>query len=236
MINGDFLINNIQGMQTLHAFLNTYPDIKMPKRKKTLQSIDGASSSIVLDENSYENRDVNLSMTVQANSEQERVMRLSALYAAFDTDSYVDFIYYGEPNMVYKVTNADVVEQDRVVRNSYYTDVKIKLSAQAFKYYKPDDLINVSAGSTVTLNNRFNYSSAPFITVLKAGTVNIGINSKTYTYSFTVLNKWNILCDDTEQWTDGDYDINQEFPKLKPGINTITSNFDLQIQPRWRLI
>jgi hypothetical protein len=54
MRKGDFLINGKTGMLELNSFLESYPAITIPKRKKTFQAIEGASSQAILDENAYD--------------------------------------------------------------------------------------------------------------------------------------------------------------------------------------
>lgn len=236
MKTGDFLINGKTGMLELNSFLESYPTITIPKRKKTFQAIEGASSQSILDENAYDNREINLSIIVRASNELDRTMRVSALISAFDSANYIDFTYYGEPNFTYKITNADVISQARLSRISYWTRLTLKLSAQAFKYYVPESSFNVNG--TIELFNRFEYESSPLI-IMTGNSVTINNETFNYNNSGSTIK---IDCDEEQQDVFDDsgvienaYDITQEFPKLRSGDNTISFTSG-KIYPRWRTI
>lgn len=236
MKTGDFLINGKTGMLELNSFLESYPTITIPKRKKTFQAIEGASSQSILDENAYDNREIDLSIIVRANNELDRTMRVSALVSAFDSANYIDFTYYGEPNFTYKITNADVISQARLSRISYWTRLTLKLSAQAFKYYVPESSFDVNG--TIELFNRFEYESRPLI--VTSGTT-VTINDVTYEFK-NPNGTINIDCDEEQQDVYDDsgvienaFELMQEFPSLKSGNNVIEIE-DGKIYPRWRTI
>lgn len=236
MRKGDFLIDGKTGMLELNSFLESYPTITIPKRKKTFRAIEGASSQAILDENAYDNREIDLSIVVRADNELDRTMRVSALISSFDSANYIDFTYYGEPNFTYKVTNADVISQARLSRISYWTRLTLKLSAQAFKYYVPESFFNVNG--TIELFNRFEYESRPLI-VTNGSSVTINDKIFNFNNSGSTIN---IDCDEEQQDIFNDsgvienaYDITQEFPKLRSGNNTISFT-NGKIYPRWRTI
>jgi len=235
MKKGDFLINGKTGMLELNSFLESYPTITIPKRKKTFQSIEGASSQAILDENAYDNREIDLSIVVRADNELDRTMRVSALVSAFDSPEYIDFTYYGEPNFSYKITNAEVISQARISRISYWTQLQLKLSAKAFKYYAPGTSVDVDG--SIFLYNKFQVSRPLIIT---KGT-DVVINGTTYKFK-NPGGSITIDCDEEQQDVYDDsgvienaYDINQEFPSLKSGDNSITITGG-KIYPRWRVI
>ena len=236
MKKGDFLINGKTGMLELNSFLESYPTITIPKRKKTFQAIEGASSQSILDENAYDNREINLSIIVRASNELDRTMRVSALVSAFDSANYIDFTYYGEPNFAYRITNANEVSQARISRVSYWTKLTFKLSAKAFKYYEPST--SYDCNGEIQLANKFSYSSRPLIVTTGSS---VAINGTTYNFKNSG-STINIDCDEEQQDVysgstviENAYDLTQEFPFLKAGNNVI----DIQngkIYPRWRTI
>jgi len=236
MKTGDFLINGKTGMLELNSFLESYPTISIPKRKKTFQAIEGSNSQAILDENAWDNRTIDLSIVVRADNELERTMRVSALVSSFDSADYIDFTFYGEPNFVYRITNADVVSQARISRISYWTQLTFKLSATAFKYYAP--ATEYDCDGEIQLANKFNYSSRPLIATTGNTMV---INSTTYKFNNsggTII----IDCDEEQQDVSNSdgvienaYDLTQKFPSLNSGNNVINIK-DGKIYPRWRTI
>lgn len=236
MKKGDFLINGKTGMLDLNSFLESYPTISIPKRKKTFQAIEGSNAQAILDENAWDNREIDLSIVVRADNELDRTMRVSALASAFDSANYIDFTYYGEPNFTYKITNADVISQARLSRISYWTQLTLKLSAKAFKYYVPESSFDVSG--TIELFNRFEYESRPLI-IMTGNSVTINNEVFNYNNSGSTIK---IDCDEEQQDVFNDsgvignaYDITQEFPKLRSGNNSISIT-NGKIYPRWRTI
>lgn len=236
MRKGDFLINGHTGILELNSFLESYPTISIPKRKKTFQAIEGSNAQGILDENAWDNRDITLSIVVRANNELDRTMRVSALVSAFDSPEYIDFTYYGEPNFAYKITNADVISQTRLSRISFWTKLTMKLSAQAYKYYAPSTSYDLDG--RIFLYNKFLFPSRPLITT--TGT-EIVINGNVYKFK-NPNGSITIDCDEEQQDVFDDsgvienaYDINQEFPSLKVGNNAITIT-NGKIYPRWRMI
>lgn len=236
MKTGDFFINGKTGMLDLNSFLESYPTISIPKRKKTFQAIEGSNAQAILDENAWDNRDIDLSIVVRADNELDRTMRVSALVSAFDTAGYIDFTYYGEPNFAYRITNADVVSQARLSRISYWTKLTMKLSTQAFKYYVPETFYKVDG--SIELFNKFEYPSRPLI--VTSGTT-VTINDVTYEFK-NPNGTINIDCDEEQQDVYDDsgvvenaFELTQEFPSLKSGNNIIEIE-DGKIYPRWRTI
>ncbi|APX73110.1 hypothetical protein M5C72_08445 [Companilactobacillus allii] len=236
MIKGDFLINGKTGMLGLHSFLESYPIISIPKMKKTMEQIEGANFQSILNEDSYDNRSVELHIVVQADNELDRTMRVSALISAFNSPDYVGFTYYGEPNFVYYITNAEEVTQSRVTRTSYWTALVFKLTAKAFKYYEPE--VSYEVNGSLTLENKFSYASRPLIKFNSGGS--LAINSDTFNYTLPsggatvdALEEQQDVYTDTGL-VDNAFDMAQEFPQLYPGTNTITA--DATIWPRWRTI
>lgn len=236
MRKGDFLINGKTGMLELNSFLESYPVISIPKRKKTFQSIEGSNSQAILDEGAWDNRTIDLSIVVRADNELERTMRVSALISAFDSAGYVDFTYYGEPNFAYRITNGDVVTQARISRTSYWTLLTMKLSAKAFKYYAPETEYDVDG--EIQLANKFAYASRPLITTTGSSVV---INGTTYNFKSSG-GTISIDCDEEQQdvYTsngviENAYDMTQKFPYLDIGNNVINIQGG-KIYPRWRTI
>lgn len=237
---GNFYINGKNGIEDLHAILENYPTINIPKRKKSLTSIEGGNEQIILDEGAYDNRELNLNIIVRAYDEEDRTLRLSALYSAFDTDKYISFMHYGEPNYEYLISNAEVVTSSRLTRTSYYSEVKIKLTAKAFKQYRPDESVTVK-GTTKTFN-RFNYASRPLIHILNSGVSTIAINGKPYTFGPLPSGGAWVDCEESQQdvyngntIVENAFAVGQEFPSLPPGIVTITAGNAI-VYPRWRTI
>lgn len=236
MMNGDFKINNKLGMLELNSFLESYPTITIPKRKKSLQQIEGANFQAVLDENSYDNRSIELHIVVRADDELSRTMRVSALISAFDSPDYVGFTFYGEPNFTYYITNAEEVTQSRVTRTSYWTEVSFKLTAKAFKYYEPE--FNYAISGSLTLENKFSYASRPLIKFNSGGSLTINSDVFNYTLPDTGATV-DSLEEQQDVYTDSGlvdnaFNMSQEFPQLYPGTNNITMNGI--IYPRWRTI
>lgn len=236
MRKGDFLINGKTGMLELNSFLESYPVISIPKRKKTFESIEGSNSQAIIDENAWDNRTIELSIVVQANNELDRTMRVSALISAFDSAGYVDFTFYGEPNFAYRITNGDVVTQARISRTSYWSLLTMKLSAKAFKYYAPETSYDVDG--EIQLANKFAYQSRPLITTTGSSVV---INGTTYSFKNSG-STISIDCDEEQQdvYTsngviENAYDMTQKFPYLDIGNNIINIQGG-KIYPRWRTI
>lgn len=247
MKNGDFKINGKMGMLELNSFLESYPAITIPKRKKTFQAIEGANTQAILDENAYDNREIDLSIIVRADNELDRTMRVSALVSAFDSPGYIDFTYYGEPNFNYRITNAEVISQERVTRISYWTHLSLKLSAGAFKYYKPDTVYEFG-NETLKLFNKFDYIARPLISTSGVGFI-LGTESSTSIslYGYKYNNPGGVIYIDSDEEQqdvynaagviENAYKIGQEFPILYPGMNVITGiGPGNSIQPRWRTI
>lgn len=236
MRKGDFKINGKEGMLELNSFLESYPTISIPKRKKTFQEIEGSNAQAILDENAWDNREIDLSIIVRAENELDRTMRVSALISAFDSPEYVDFNYYGEPNFAYRITNANVVSQARLSRISYWTKLTMKLSAQAFKYYVPSKSYDLDG--RIFLYNNFLFPAKPLITTTGTEVIINGNVFKFKNPNGTIT----IDCDEEQQDVydskgviENAYDINQEFPSLKTGNNAITIT-NGKIYPRWRMI
>jgi len=236
MKTGDFLINGKTGNLDLNSWIETFPKITTPKRKKTFQTIEGSNSQAILDENAWDNREIDLSIIVRASNELDCTMRVSALISAFDSPGYIDFTWYGEPNFAYRITNAETSTPDRISRISYWRRIDFKLSATAFKYYKPDTFINTNGG--VFLYNKFLYPSRPLITTTSNA---VEINGVSYRFK-NLGGSITIDCDEEQQDVynssgviENAYDIGQEFPSLIPGENSINIS-NGKIYPRWRMI
>ncbi|WP_099975301.1 phage tail domain-containing protein [Lactobacillus terrae] len=242
MIKGDFIINGVSGITDLNSVIEKYPNISMPKRKKTFQSVFGANRQVIEDEDAYDNRSIDLSIILHARDEEERTMRLSALYSAFDSSNYLDFYYYGEPQYCYKVTNSEIVSTERIVRMSYYTRVTIKLSAEAFKYYNQGEE-KVVPTTGATFFNRFKYESAPLIRVNDSGDIKFFINDQVFLFHNIPEGGCYIDCDEGQQdvydlndnLINDAYDVAQEFPKLPSGEITI-KGANLNVMPRFRTL
>jgi len=236
MKTGDFLINGKTGILDLNSWIETFPKISNPKRKKTFQAIEGSNAQAVLDEKAWDNREIDLSIIVRASNELDCTMRVSALLLAFDSPGYIDFTWYGEPNFAYRITNAEASTPARISRISYWRQIDLKLSATAFKYYKPGTSINVNG--SVFIYNKFLYPSRPLI--MTTGN-SVEINGITYNFKNPNGNI-TIDCDEEQQDVydssgviENAYDINQEFPSLIPGENSIKLT-NGKIYPRWRMI
>ncbi|MQS52175.1 hypothetical protein [Companilactobacillus mishanensis] len=236
----NFYINGLNGEDDLHAVLENYPTISIPKRKKTMTVIEGSNEQIILDEGAYDNREIDLNIIVHAVDEEDRVTRMSALISAFDSPGYIGFIHYGEPNYEYEVTNAEIATPTRLTRISYSTEVKIKLSAKAFKYYKPDEKQEFE--TTGEFYNRFNFPSRPLIHVGTVGVAYITINGINYTFQNIPTGGAWIDCDESQQdvYTDSGliesaFNLGQEFPELPPG-KVIVKAPSAIVYPRWRTL
>lgn len=236
---GGFNINGIDGMEELHAFIENMPAITFTNRKRTLTDIDGSSEQIILDNHGYSSREVSLNIVVRAYDEESRVMRLSALISAFNSETYIPFTSYSEPNMTYFVINNTAMTPTRIA-HSYDSRFTVKLTAKAFKQYRPDESVTVK-GTTKTFN-RFNYASRPLIHILNSGVSTIAINGKPYTFGPLPSGGAWVDCEESQQdvyngntIVENAFAVGQEFPSLPPGIVTITAG-NAVVYPRWRTI
>lgn len=215
----------------------------MPKRKFSTIDIPGASRSKFSDEASYENRTGAITMIVQAETDFEKTLYLSKIYQLFDSADYVEFISYLEPNFAYHIKLADAIEVERLSRLSQWQELKLKVTADAFKYYVPEDKhIGVTAVPTF---NQFPFASKPLIEVPGGGNLVLIISGqKMITYRFNSLPaNATIDCDELQQDVyvgntlyNNTFDSSQEFPELPPGDLKIASNTPINLFPRWRLI
>lgn len=237
---GNFYIDGKKGKEDLHAVLENYPTISIPKRKKILTSIEGSNEQVILDDGSYENREIDLSIIIQADDEESRTLRVSALMSAFDSADYIRFVHYGEPDYEYEITNADVITSTRLTRVSFYTQLKLKLSAKAFKYYKPEE--NFFITSSYQTLNRLSYSSRPLIHFTRSGNQSITINGSTSVFNNLPSGGAWVDCEELQQdvyngntLVNNAFKISQEFPLIPPGKVTITAS-EAMVYPRWRTI
>jgi len=238
---GDFYIDGKKGKENLHAVLENYPTISIPKRKKNLTSIEGGNEQVILDDGSYENREIDLSIIIHADDEESRTLRVSALVSAFDSADYIRFVHYGEPDYEYEITNADVITSTRLTRVSFYTQLKLKLSAKAFKYYKPEE--NFFVTSSYPILNKFSYSSRPLIHFTSSGNQSITINGSTSVFNNLPSGGAWVDCEESQQdvykndntLVNNAFRVSQEFPLIPPGKVTITAS-QVMVYPRWRTI
>lgn len=235
----EFIVNNISSRE-LHSFLETAPVFSMPKRKFSTIEIPGASRQKFSDENSYENRTGNLTIIVKADNEFEKTLYLSKLYKLFDTPDYIEFISYLEPNFAYHIKISDAIDVSRLSRLSNWQELKLKVTADAFKYYvPPNKYLNINQ---LTIHNQFPFSSKPLIEVPAGGDLNLQINNKSYKFTGLPTNAM-IDCDELQQDVyannqlyNSTFDATQEFPELPTGDININSNLKINLYPRWRLI
>lgn len=240
-MNGDFLINGKRGISDLHSRLESYPIISIPKMKKSMQQVEGANFQPILGEDAYDNRSIELHIITQANNELERTMRMSALLSLFNSNEYVGFTFYGEPNFVYYITNTEEVSQSRITRTSFWFETSFKLTAKAFKYYAPET--SYAINTSLLLENKFPFSSRPLIKFNSGGNVSIVVNGDVRYFDLPdsggnvdCLEENQDVYDNAGILVDNAFDMKQEFPQLYVGDNSIVTSAAATIYPRWRTI
>lgn len=161
----------MRGIKDLHTTIEEVPDITYPKRKYSTVDIPGASRQVILDENAYENRTINLKLSVMADNPQDRSFRIAKVVDEFSKGNYSDLVLYSDPNFRYEVISSSSIKVDKPAMSSEYTKVEISLNAGAFKYMYPEEKIVLSnelnhQNGTVSqtfITNPTSYRSAPLI-------------------------------------------------------------------------
>lgn len=240
---GIFYIDGKESDTAFSAHLTEYPNIPKPKRKFVQSSVCGGSQDVFSDEQAYENREFELKIATTPRTHDEYSMTDISLFSAFDSNKYLEFSYYGEPDFTYFVKSTDSVEIERVTRVSDVRISTFKITAGAFKYFHYHEVIELTEPSYLV--NPYPYISLPYLKIVGSGDVSLTINKKVY--NFTGIDQYiEVDCDTLQQDVfKGDEPMNEHFvgnelPYLdKDGKNDISWTGNVSkviIEPRWRAI
>jgi phage-related protein len=153
----------------------------------------------------------------------------------------VNTVFAHDPDVTYQIVNADVIETSRPLAFSDKRVYKIKVSAAPYKYLTTG-LEQVSFGSSGYVNNPYNYSALPLITITGTGNINLSIGGRVtklvgvqgnITLDSQTMNAYRI--DGTTIVNQNSLMSRQDFPYIKSGnqVISLTSGTGVII-PRFR--
>ncbi|MFL1695454.1 hypothetical protein ACJQWY_01375 [Weissella kandleri] len=241
---GSFIINDVDSLD-LDAVIVNWFDTTIPERKITLNdSPIGIDRSIITDNKAYKNREFEITIAFRGKWDNVST-QITKFIQAIDGKGYVDACFYFDQEFIYKIVRTGVTSVERPSRISKYREIKVNISAMPYKYMAGEHIYEISSGTSLVVQNPFNYEAKPSIQIVATGTTVLKINNQSV--SFTGLTG-NIYLDSDFQdaWS---YDKNNKlvnenskmsrssFPILESGLNTISiSNGKAIINAKWRTL
>lgn len=263
---GEFNINNINSDTLGNSRIQLRPEINVPARKSTMIQVPGVSGDYVLDEDAYENTDMNLEIIFKTDTENEVGPMRELITYSFDSGGYIPLELYFDPERIYHVKTTSGPNFRMSGQWPLIVLYAVDLTVKPFKTYKEDFSLSLPAdplndkwwtedttgysyidnGETLKINNPAQYSAQPIITLYGVGNITLTVNGKNYEFQDV---DDHIVVDSTVEeaykFTVEDGIVNRNdkmfsrtFPYLIPGDNTIsaTGATTIVIEGRWRTL
>jgi phage-related protein len=235
--NGSFIINGLAS-ESVHAVITKWFDIPRPARKITLNAdAVGADRAIIVDEQSYANREFEVTIGVW-----EASTNLPKLLNTLDSGGYIDARFYTDPDYTYQVISTAEITAERLGKSVDYREVTVKFSAAPYKYLTGVQPITVTNSTTVT--NPASYAAKPLLTLTGTGDMTLTVNGHTISFK-SIESEIALDCALQDAYREASgviYNLNAQmshsaYPTLKPGANAVAvTGAKLMIEPRWRTL
>lgn len=236
---------DFESTKNLGVVLSTRPKIKKATRRNTNIVVNGRNGDLLNSDNSYNNVSMELTCNLKSNNLNDVQNDIDTFYNFLDVGSYTPMSFFFDKEHYYSVAFQGDFEFENTRKTGLITTINVKFTAKPFKYLRDVPLITKTSTS-FEINNTYNRTSWPIITVYGSGNLTLTINGEIYKLANIVDN----LVIDSELYTcyrkigntaqSAEQNIlNYTFPSLKPGTNkfaiTVDSgSFDkIEIQPRW---
>lgn len=220
VINGN-ISNNIKGL-----IIQKLPPISKPKRRTTIEEIDGRDGDIVttLGYSAYD-KDITIGLHGNYN--------IDDIISYFDSSGQITFS--NEPDKYYNFAIYEQINFEKLIR---FKTATVKIHVQPFKYSESEtDIIktydNNNINASITVRNNGNIYSKPTLKITGKGNIDVNLNGnqifnitlsssefETIIINSVELNAYSLSGDYLNRKVTGDYDN----LKLNAGNNNITIN------------
>ena len=241
MRNGEFILNGIHSSE-FGAVIQSRPKINVPNRRRIRFSIPGSDGEYVIDDDAYDNTEMELSIVIKGLDYDVAKKYKDVLSRILGSVGYISFTPYFDPDVEYYVFLESGLEYSQ---NGNFDDIYVLRAVFSVRPYKYLIEHNpYKASKDIVVNNPFEYSSNPKINIQGSGNGVLNVNGIEYTFK----NVDGSIVVDSESKNaykeNGSTLLNRndrmytvDFPTLKPGMNTISISggfTSFTVEPRWR--
>lgn len=240
---GYFVLEGINS-EDVGMIIQDRSQLNAPRRKQNAIQPYGYSGSLIIDEEAYEDSEMELILWVNGKDDKEASEKREKIFYMFDSGRYLEFIPYWDPDKIHRVR----VDTPLLFTPKYWhlggQPFSITLAVAPYKYYT--GYSNTVLTSPGTINNPKLDSSKPIIKVVGSGSITLTVNGEAFRMQDI---QSEIILDSQMSFAyreptgsiinDNDKIFTREYPVLKPGNNTISwtgSVTRVEIEPRWRTL
>ena len=233
MRNNYIIFNGKSSEDIKGLIIQELPSISRPKVRTESIVIDGKDGDVVT-ELGYQSYNKSMSIGLNMQADLDEVMNY------FSGKGKV--IFSNEPDKEYTVIIDDKIDYNRLVK---FRTANVKFHVQPFKYLVDEApfIFDIDDEESVKVANQGYIDSKPVITIWGTGTVTLTVNNvDVCTLDFN--NDAYLTVDSLEEECYKDLTLKNrqmtgQFPKLRPGINTITWDgtiTKIKVEPKSRCL